>query len=182
MIQKHAVRLFVARGYDGTTVNDVAAAAGVSPMTVYRHFPTKEDLVLADRNGALVAERLAATPAGQPLVHRIGSALVESARTLTVGDDGFLLARLQLMISTPALRARHLDNHHLLQQAIVDGLGDEAADPDAAFRAGAAAAACLAVMHTALVRWAADDGRADLPALIATALAATFGAAHPRPD
>ncbi|MEV1142285.1 helix-turn-helix domain-containing protein [Micromonospora sp. NPDC049799] len=175
MIQAHAVRLFVERGYDGTTVNDVAEAAGVSAMTVYRHFPTKEDLVLFDQNGSLVAERIAATPAGQPLVRRIGSALVDSARTLTSGDDRLLLARLRLMISTPALRARHLDNHYVLQQAIVDGLGDEAADPETAFQAAAAASASLAAMHTALVRWAKDDGRSDLPDLIAKALAAAFG-------
>ncbi|MDT0531425.1 helix-turn-helix domain-containing protein [Micromonospora sp. DSM 115977] len=175
VIQAHAVRLFVERGYDGTTVNDVAAAAGVSAMTVYRHFPTKEDLVLVDQNGPLVAERIAATPAGQPLVRRIGGALVDSARTLTAGDDRLLLARLRLMISTPALRARHLDNHYVLQQAIVDGLGDEAADPETAFHATAAASACLAAMHTALVRWAEDDGRTDLPDLIAKAFAAAFG-------
>ncbi|WBB77761.1 helix-turn-helix domain containing protein [Micromonospora sp. WMMD882] len=173
-IQRHAVRLFVERGYDRTTVNDVAEAAGVSPMTVYRHFPTKEDLVLVDQNGPLLAERIAATPAGQPLARRVGSALVESARTLTAGDDGFLLARLRLMISTPALRARHLDNQYVLQQAIVDGLGAEAAGPDQAFRAAAAASACLAAMHTALVRWAADDGRSELPDLIAEALAAVL--------
>ncbi|MDG4787946.1 helix-turn-helix domain containing protein [Micromonospora sp. WMMD1102] len=175
MIQAHALRLFVERGYDSTTVNDVAEAAGVAPMTVYRHFPTKEDLVQVDQNGRLLAERIAATPAGQPLVRRIGSALVDSARTLTAGDDGLLLARLRLMISTPALRARHLDNHYVLQQAIVDGLRDEVADPDATFQAEAAASACLAAMHTALVRWAKDDGRTDLPDLIAKALAATFG-------
>ncbi|MEU1753624.1 helix-turn-helix domain-containing protein [Micromonospora matsumotoense] len=162
-------------------MNDVAAAAGVSPMTVYRHFPTKEDLVLADQHGPLVAERIAATQAGQPFVRRIGTALVESARTLTAGDDRFLLARLRLMISKPALRARHLDNHHLRQQAIVAGLGDEATDPDAAFRAAAAASACLAVMHTALVRWAQDDGRTDLADLITRALAAAFGDDPSRP-
>ncbi|MFF6808657.1 helix-turn-helix domain-containing protein [Streptomyces sp. NPDC012403] len=184
MIQALAVRLFTERGYDATTVTDVAEAAGVSPMTVYRHFPTKEDLVLVDRNGPLVAERIAASSAARPLVRRIGGALVDAAATLTGGgrpDDPtagekFLLARLRLMISTPALRARHLDNHYALQQAIVDALGDDVTDPDAAFRARAAAGACLAAMHTALVRWAEDDGRTELPGLIAQALVAAFGA------
>ncbi|MGX1223344.1 acyl-CoA-like ligand-binding transcription factor [Streptomyces ambofaciens] len=92
----------------------------------------------------------------------------------TAGDR-FLLARLRLMISTPALRARHLDNHYVLQQAIVDALEDGATDPDEAFRARAAVGACLAAMHTALVRWAEDDGRTELPALIAQALVAAFG-------
>ncbi|MGW0479012.1 helix-turn-helix domain-containing protein [Nonomuraea sp. NPDC003214] len=178
-IQGHAIRLFSERGYDATTMNDVAEAAGVSPMTVYRHFPTKEDLVLVDEHGRLIAERIAASPAGRPLVRRIGGALVDAATALT-GDDmaadrQFLLARLQLMISTPALRARHLDNQYALQQTIIGALADDAADPDAAFRAQAAASACLAALHTAMVRWAEDDGRTDLPALIGRALAAVFG-------
>ncbi|MYS73718.1 TetR family transcriptional regulator [Streptomyces sp. SID5926] len=183
-IQALAVRMFIERGYDATTVSDIAEAAGVSPMTVYRHFPTKEDLVLVDQNGPLVAERIAATSAAQPLVRRISSALVEAAATLTGGGrpddpaagDAFLLARLQLMISTPALRARHLDSQYALQQAIVDALGDAATDPDEAFRARAAAGACLAAMHTALVCWAEDDGRTELPGLIVQALVAAFGA------
>jgi AcrR family transcriptional regulator len=182
-IQAHAVRLFTEHGYDATTVTDVAEAAGVSPMTVYRHFPTKEDLVLVDQNGRLVAERIIASSTAQPLVRRIGSALMDSAATLTSGGHGddltaneqFLLARLRLMISTPALRAKHLDSHYALQQAIVDALGGDAADPDTAFHAHAAASACLAAMHTALVRWAEDDGRTELPDLIAKALAAAFG-------
>ncbi|WTW98526.1 TetR/AcrR family transcriptional regulator [Streptomycetaceae bacterium NBC_01309] len=181
-IQAHAVRLFTERGFDATTVADVADAAGVSPMTVYRHFPTKEDLVLADGNAQLVADRIAATPADQPLVRRIGAALVGSAAQLADGaahdpasNRRFLLARLQLMITTPALRARHLDNDYALQQSIVGALTGDAADPDSVFRARAAAGACLAAMHTALVRWSEDDGRTDLPDLITRALAAAFG-------
>jgi len=182
-IQAHAVRLFTERGYDATTVTDVAEAAGVSPMTVYRHFPTKEDLVLIDQHRRLVAERIAASSAAQPLVRRIGNALIDSATTLTGGDQGddltaneqFLLARLRLMISTPALRAKHLDSQYALQQTIVDALEDDATDPDTTFHTQAAASACLAAMHTALVRWAQDDGQTELPDLIAKALTAAFG-------
>lgn len=79
------------------------------------------------------------------------------------------------MITTPALRARHLDNDYALQQSIVGALTGDAADPDSVFRARAAAGACLAAMHTALVRWSEDDGRTDLPDLITRALAAAFG-------
>ncbi|WP_043636413.1 TetR/AcrR family transcriptional regulator [Nonomuraea candida] len=188
-IQAHAIRLFTARGYDATTMNEIAEAAGVSPMTLYRHFPTKEDLVLTDRHGELIAEHLAASPAEGPLTHRIARALIAAATALT-GDDAaddreFLLVRLQLMIATPALRARHLDNQYALQQAITSALHDDAADsdaadpdpadPDADFQAQAAASACLAALHTAMVRWAEDDGRSDLPHLIGRALAAVFG-------
>jgi AcrR family transcriptional regulator len=182
LVQAHAVRLFTDHGYDAVTVADVAEATGVSAMTVYRHFPTKEDLVLLDQPAQLVAERVAASSTTQPLVRRVSGALIEAATALT-GDDGneqvanerFLLDCLRLMVSTPALRARHLDSQYALQQAIVDALGDDATDPDAAFRAHAATSACIAAMHTALTRWAEDDGHTKLPDLIAQALAASFG-------
>ena len=180
-IQAHAVRLFTDRGYDAVTVSDVAEAVGVSAMTVYRHFPTKEDLVLVDQPALLIAERVAASSATHSLVRRVGGALVEAATALTGGGDEpaanerFLLDCLRLMVSTPALRARHLDSQYALQQAVVDALGADTADPEAAFRARAATSACLAAMHTALTRWAEDDGRSALPDLIARALAASFG-------
>ncbi|MGP4103455.1 TetR/AcrR family transcriptional regulator [Nonomuraea sp. KM90] len=71
MIQSHAMRLFVEHGYDATTVDHVARASGVSTMTVYRHFPTKEDLVLYDQYDPLIAARVAARPADEPVVRRI---------------------------------------------------------------------------------------------------------------
>ncbi|MEV6393439.1 helix-turn-helix domain-containing protein [Streptomyces sp. NPDC051907] len=183
VIQEHAVRLFTDRGYDTVTVAEVAEAAGVSAMTVYRHFPTKEDLVLIDQPARLIAEKVAASPATQPVVRRVGGALVDAATVLTGGEgdepavsERFLLDCLRLMVSTPALRARHLDSQYALQQAVVDALGpDDATAHDAAFRAQAATSACLAAMHTALTRWAEDDGQTELPDLIARALAAAFG-------
>ncbi|QKW18551.1 helix-turn-helix transcriptional regulator [Kitasatospora sp. NA04385] len=226
LLQTHAVRLFTERGYDAVTVADVAEAAGVSPMTVYRHFPTKEDLALVDRPARLIAERVAASSAAQPLVRRVGGALVEAAAALTrehrdgapddpdgadgadgadgnengdadgdgpAVDRGFLLDCLRLMVTTPALRARHLDSQYALQEAVLAALARAdadadtdadagprtapapAPDPDAVFRARAATSACLAAMHTALTCWAEDDGRGDLPDLISRALAASFG-------
>src|SRR5215831_18599469 len=47
-IQRHALRLFREQGYEATTVEQIAAAAEVSPSTFFRYFPTKEDVVLYD--------------------------------------------------------------------------------------------------------------------------------------
>ncbi len=185
MIQSHAMRLFTEHGYDATTVNHVARASGVSTMTVYRHFPTKEDLVLHDRYDPLIAARVAARPADEPLVRRIGRTLVETTREV-VGPAGdapgarsapekdLLLARLRLMMDTPALRARHLDGQFATQKAIVDALLGDAPDPEAEFRTWVAASTCLAAMYVALMRWAHEDGRPDLPGLIAAALGDAF--------
>src|SRR5829696_4308608 len=47
-IQEHALRLFREQGYAQTTVEQIAAAADVSPSTFFRYFPAKEDTVLTD--------------------------------------------------------------------------------------------------------------------------------------
>ena len=46
MIQAEAFRLFAEKGYENTTVDDIAFAAAISPRTFFRYFPTKEDVVL----------------------------------------------------------------------------------------------------------------------------------------
>ncbi|MEU4194958.1 helix-turn-helix domain-containing protein [Kribbella sp. NPDC026611] len=164
-IQQHALRLFTDRGYDATTVNEVADAAGVSAMTVYRHFPTKEDLVLYDEFDQLAAT---AGPDTGPLTDQIAHTILETLTLAVEQDRDRLLARLQLMITTPALQARHLDSQYRLQQALVSGIAER-------FEAEAAASACLGIAHTALLRWAADNGRSDLPSLFRQAFRATFG-------
>ena len=47
-IQEHALRLFQEHGYDQTTVDQIAAAAEISPSTFFRYFKTKEDVVVQD--------------------------------------------------------------------------------------------------------------------------------------
>ncbi|MGW7684934.1 TetR/AcrR family transcriptional regulator [Kribbella sp. NPDC054772] len=172
-IQRHALRLFADRGYDATTVNEVADAAGVSAMTVYRNFPTKEDLVLYDDFDQLAAATLAQLPATGSLADRIARTVAATLDLAATNDHDLLLARLQLMISTPALQARHLDSQFRLQEAFVTAIC--ATDPTLEYAARAAASACLGVAHVALLRWAGDNGEPDLAELFREAFVATFG-------
>ena len=79
-IQGHALRLFVEKGYDATTVEEIAAAAGVSHMTFFRYFPRKEEVVEYDEYDPLLEELIAARPStrgaadrsAQRHSHRIG--------------------------------------------------------------------------------------------------------------
>lgn len=176
-IQRQAIRLFEDRGYDATTVNDVAVAAGVSAMTVYRHFPTKEDLVLYDELDQLAAATISKLPAIEPLVDRIGHTVLQTLDQASTHDKEFLLARLRLMISTQALRARHLDSQYATQEAVVAAVCADSTDPALEYQARAAASACLGIVHIALLRWASEDGETNLPDLFRDAFKATFG--HP---
>jgi AcrR family transcriptional regulator len=121
-IQEHAMRLFTERGYDATTVADVAAAAEVSSMTVFRYFPAKEDLVMADEYDPVIADWIQARPVGEPLVQRISAALAESAAGHSPDDRALLLARVRLGLSVPALRARMWDGQYRSQRYIVEAL------------------------------------------------------------
>src|SRR5271165_4994463 len=62
-ILQEALRLFHEQGYAATTVEQIAAAAEVSPSTFFRYFPTKEDVVLQDDYDALLLEAFEAQPA-----------------------------------------------------------------------------------------------------------------------
>lgn len=158
------MHLFLEHGFDTTTVAEVAEAAGVSAMTVFRHFPTKEHLVLQDEYDPVIADRVQRRPAGEPPLRRIAMSILEGLDELPP-DPHLLLTRTRLILHTPALRARLWENNHTTQQAIAAALPDE--NP---FEVQVAASACLAAATSAMTRWAEADGRPDLRTLMAEAL------------
>jgi AcrR family transcriptional regulator len=169
-IQEHAMRLFAERGYDATTVADIAAAAEVSSMTVFRYFPAKEDLVMADEYDPVIVDRIQARPASEPLIQRISAALAESAAGHSPDDRALLLARVRLGLSVPALRARMWDGQYRSQRHIVEALRGQNPDPGYVFELWVATGACLAAATAAIMRWAEGGGHEDLPGLMAAAL------------
>src|SRR4029450_3544168 len=81
-IQEHALRLFLQKGYDTTTVEEIAAAAGVSHMTFFRYFPTKHAVVENDAYAPLIAELIRARPAGEDPLTAIRRALTGALRRM----------------------------------------------------------------------------------------------------
>ena len=165
-IRAAALRLFSEQGYDATTVEQIAAAAGVSHMTFFRYFPTKEDAALSDSYDPLLAGLLAQTPATWPLADRIRTALLQGLRQLHDADRGTLLAQNKLIIATPALRERlwasQIDTQQLILQALYPGRDH----PRPSFQDKVTVAACLAAATTAILTWVENDGTPELPDLI----------------
>jgi AcrR family transcriptional regulator len=105
-IVEAALDLFEKNGFDATTVDDVAAAADVSPRTVFRHFATKEDIVFFGQSAE--TERLAALLAAAPKAGDPVDTLVAVTRALllTPGATPEQLVRGRRLVErVPSLRA-----------------------------------------------------------------------------
>lgn len=87
-IRRAAFRLFVQRGYDAVTTEEIAAAAGVSPRTFFRHVPAKEDLLLAPvrHGGAVIVNLLEDRPAGEAPDEALINAIVTRTRSFDPAD------------------------------------------------------------------------------------------------
>ncbi|MBE9375243.1 TetR family transcriptional regulator [Saccharopolyspora sp. HNM0983] len=103
--------LFAGSGYESTTVDEIAAAADVSPRTFFRYFASKEDLALA--KGAefdvLVVDALAGRPAAEPPLAALRGAVLEMLHAAADGDGvhRYLLTQ-HLITKNPALLAGNL--------------------------------------------------------------------------
>lgn len=170
-LRREALRLFSTQGYDATTVDEIAAAAGVSHMTFFRYFPTKEDVVLMDEFDPLLREWILTRPAGEAPMDRLRWVLVEGFREIypLVRDE--LLVRMRLVVATPQLRARLWEQQIETERYWTDALTAEA-PPAALFTLRVVVAACLAGITVALLTWAEDGGRAELPDLFDAAFIA----------
>jgi AcrR family transcriptional regulator len=170
-IRASALRLFGEQGYDATTVEQIAAAAGVSHMTFFRYFPAKEDVALSDSYDPLLAGSLEQTPASWPLARRIRTVLVQGLRQVYDTERDALLAQNKLIVSTPALRDRLWADQIVTQQLILQVLA-----PRPSFQDRVTVAACLAAATTAVLSWVENDGTPELPDLIEQAFDALASA------
>ncbi len=165
-IRKVAIELFTRAGFDGVTVEDVAAAAGVSPSTIYRHFGTKGALVLpAGAPEELVAAYSRAT-AKRP---KDSPTRAFRRAAVRVFDD---TSRDQLaMIAgdpTLAVAFEHdlFGGRHALAAAIADHRGRSAPGSGDA----AASAALLGALIAVLERWASRGSQKSLNKTLAKLL------------
>jgi AcrR family transcriptional regulator len=168
-IRASALRLFREQGYDTTTVEQIAAAAGVSHMTFFRYFPAKEDVVLSDDYDPLIASAIAQTPATWPVIRRIRTVLAEGLRLIYDTDRDTLFDQVKLIVATPALRDRLWADQIATQQLILQALSAGQHDQRPSFQTRVTVAACLAAASTAILTWVEGDGTPELPDLMAQA-------------
>lgn len=168
-----AMRLFAERGYEATTVADIAAAAEVSTRTFFAYFPSKEDVFFTGTQERLdlVRQAFAAHAAALPPLTAMRATLDQIIETasgdLFAPDRG---TRLRLLIERPELRARGTQLLFSAHQVLADGIraGVSGLDGYAAVAAaGATIGALVAVVLHALEHGGSvDEVRAALTATL----------------
>ncbi len=170
-IQHHALRLFTEKGYDATTVEEIAAAAGVSHMTFFRYFPRKEEVVEYDEYDPLIEDLIVARPPDEPPLVAVHQAIRLGLEQILRADREALLTRTRLVLHNPVLRSRNLVAQDATRDLFARALARRAglAEPDLA--ATVQASAVLAVIGPVMTAWAEGDVD-DLVAVVDDAFAA----------
>ena len=150
-----ATRLFMDRGFDQVTIDEIAEAADVGRMTVFNHFPRKEDMFFdREREGHdLAFEAIRSRPPGTSPIQALG---LLAHKMIEEPSDAFpLFADTRTFVETAqaseALKARARqmrdDFVHVLAGVLADGVGHPADDPDA-YLAAALIAATWSIAFT----------------------------------
>jgi AcrR family transcriptional regulator len=152
-IAQAAMTLFLQRGFDGTTIEDITEAADVSKRSFFDYFPSKEEVVFAwqDAFADGLAAAVAARPPGEPVVRVIEEAL--SAAIVAAADpDSVALA--DLIRNTPVLKARDQLKYTKLEQKLTEALSARAGDSeDERFRMRLLSAIVVGAMRAGGERW-----------------------------
>jgi AcrR family transcriptional regulator len=168
-IQREAMRLFKRQGYADTTIEQIAAAAEISPSTFFNYFPTKEDVVIYDRYDPMVFAMLLSAPAGESLSKSIDR-VFEGLAGIFVTDREIILERGRLSLEVPELRGRIWEElekaRDLFAEAIGQRLGRDASD----FEVQVAAMTLIGVAFQAMIEWLRHDGRGNMLDLFKQAL------------
>jgi TetR/AcrR family transcriptional regulator, regulator of mycofactocin system len=169
-IERVAIRLFDEQGYDEATVDDIAAAAGISRRTFFRYFPSKNDVVWGDFDAGLVAlrKRLAETPEDVPVMTALRDAVVEFNH-IAPDDVPWHRRRMALILHVDALQAHSTLMYAAWRAVIADYVATRSHTEPDDFGPQLVAYTVLGAAVAAYEQWLRDPG-ADLATLLGEAM------------
>ena len=173
-LTRAAMALFLERGFEATTLDDIVAAADISRRTFFHYFASKEDVVFAwqeEGTAALIAA-VAARPAGETMFAAAENAIVAMAERL---DSGEVVAMARLKRDNPALQARDQLKYERLERALADALLKPAGNKADKMQARLVAMIATGAMRIGGELWAAEGAR-EKPELLARRMFAAIQA------
>lgn len=174
-IAETAMTLFVANGFEQTTVEQIAGAVGMSGRSVFRYFPTKEDMVVGhmDEIGDRLAEALATRPLDEAPWTALRHAMQPHLDELTADTDTNI-AVARMLDATPALRPSLLNKRARWAETLLPDITRRLRGPTRTreLRARAIISSALACLNVAVDEWARTGGTEPIGELLDTALTA----------
>jgi AcrR family transcriptional regulator len=168
-LREAAMELYAERGYDQTTVADIADRAGLTSRTFFRYFADKREVLFApsDAFERPLVEALEAAPADAPPMTAVAAAL-DAAAAMIGSDRDHSRARQAVIASSAELRERELIKLASLAAALAGGLRRRGV-PDP--QAGLAAETGIAVLRVAFPQWIDEPVERPLAEVMRAALA-----------
>jgi len=164
--QRAALAMFIERGFDKVTVGEIADEVDMAASTIYRHFSTKEAIVIWDEHDSAIDTALAAALKVLAPLEALRSAFANELSTRYDADLDFQLKRIQYIYATEQLHAAALEadlrNRGDLTQALEHFLS-KPNRPAATVIAGAA----LLALDVAIDRWQTENAKRPLAVHIA---------------
>lgn len=165
-IEETALRLFQQRGYEQTSIQDIADAVMMSPRTFFRYFASKEDLLLAPTQAVLSEgiRYLQQVPSTESPLSALKATIVHMASLYQQQRASFLI-RYQVAVVTPSLAPIHLYALAITEPAIRDALCDRLETATNRNDIRFLVAICMAAFRVALEVWMEQEATGDLIAL-----------------
>lgn len=169
-LQEAALALFAERGFDQATAADIAARAGVTERTFFRHFADKREVLFGGSEllRQRIVEGVAGAPAGQSPLDAVASGLHAAAVLLGEGRRDLAAQRQAVIGANPELRERELAKLAGYADAVAATLRERGA---ATLTATLAAEAGMSVFRAAFERWVRGADGPDLPVIMDDAMA-----------
>jgi AcrR family transcriptional regulator len=165
-IRRATYRLVAEQGYEAATVDRIAAAADVSPSTVVRYFPVKEDILLTDESDAVLDARLRARPADEEPLESLRAVVLDAVATALADEPEETRLRARVVVEVPAVRARLTETAAETAQRLARALAERTGrDPDD-LEVRVFTAAVLGALREATVYWAERGQTDDLVRLL----------------
>lgn len=161
-LMQAALELYGQRGFDQTTVAEIAERAGLTERTFFRHFADKREVLFSGEVDDLVLKGLAEAPRSATPMDAVAAA-VEAAGAPIERRRDLVRQRQAVIAANPALRERESIKFATLASAMTDVLRRRGVDERAA---GLTAEAGVAVLKSAFERWIGDDNRRGFGELV----------------
>lgn len=167
-LEQAALALYGERGFENTTVAEIAARAGLTERTFFRHYADKREVLFSGANALqeLLVSNVAGAPDSLAPIDAVGAALETAGARLQQRRE-YARQRQAIIAANPELQERELIKLASLASATADTLRRRGvSDPAASLTAEAG----IAVFRIAFERWVQETNQRDLPELIRDSL------------